>query len=308
MLEKLNEYGGFLVFGFARSDWESAAPLRLSCTGSHLESMRYDAPRICASRFPGELAGSGGLSRCSGGRGRHGRVLIVAVTMALLWSVTAAVRDPGSEEVFTLGDGHAVPDGGVLVGERRVAANPRDRRVGVPAFGERRLGSAAARASGFGDADAGGCGAHPGQGSGCARQAGSVAILTPSLPHCPGRDSRPGLFLVRSAVGARLRAWPLPPPIGPARPSGPRSGAEWLSVLVTSLSLTRYGCRAGLAGSRPEPRFCDTPETTPNKGLIQKNSLSLRQKVLRIRQKGLLREPLAKLLGLAAWRSHQFSW
>ena len=98
------------------------------------------------------------------------------------------------------------------------------------AFGDRRFGSGSAPASGFGDADAGGRGAHPGQGSGCARQAGSVAILIPLLPHCPGRDSRPGLFLVRPSsvsvcgLGRFLRWSGRPASVGLVRePNGPRS-------------------------------------------------------------------------------------
>ena len=121
------------------------------------------------------------------------------------------------------------------------------------AFGERRLGSAAARASGFGDADAGGCGAHPD--SGRPRQAGSVATFAPSLPHCPGRDSRPGLFLVRPSsvvvcpLGRFLRRSGRPAPVGHVRePNG-------CLVIVTPLFLTRSGCSAGLDRLSPRTPF-----------------------------------------------------
>ena len=74
----------------------------------------------------------------------------------------------------------------------------------------------------------GGCGAHPD--SGRPRQAGSVATFAPSLPHRPGRDSRPGLFLVRPSsvvvcpLGRFLRRSGRPAPVGHVRePNGCRS-------------------------------------------------------------------------------------
>ena len=96
--------------------------------------MRYDALGICASPFPGERAGIGGHSRCSGGRGRHDRVLIVVMTMALSWSVTVAGPRSGKRgRVHASVTDTQVRDGVVLLGERRGCANPRGRRVGVPA-------------------------------------------------------------------------------------------------------------------------------------------------------------------------------